>query len=122
MTGTDLKSTGTDLKSTGTDLKSTETDSKWSYMDWNEQKQTRKIPERARNEVAYFYLYICNKQLETSETLKNYALCPVEYLQFKLFTPQKCKYQISIIVEIIRFVFCIKRVNHVIKIIITFDM
>ena len=48
---------------TGTDLKSTETDSKWSYMDWNEQKQTRKIPERARkssrNEVAYFiFLYI----------------------------------------------------------------
>ena len=93
MTGTDLKSTGTDLKSTETDLKSTETDSKWSYIDWNEQKQTRKIPERARNEVAYFiflYILICNKQLETSETLKNYALCPVEYLQFKLFTPQKC--------------------------------
>ena len=59
MTGTDLKSTGTDLKSTGTDLKSTETDFKWSYMDWNEQKQTRKILERARNEVAYFiFLYI----------------------------------------------------------------
>ena len=54
--------TGTDLKSTGTDLKSTETDSKWSYMDWNEQKQTRKIPERARNEVAYFiFLYISVK-------------------------------------------------------------
>ena len=46
------KMTGTDLKSTGTDLK-------WSYMDWNEQKQTRKIPVRARNEVAYFiFLYI----------------------------------------------------------------
>ena len=43
------KMTGTDLKSTGTDLKSTETDSKWSYMDWNEQKQTRKIPERTWN-------------------------------------------------------------------------
>ena len=55
--------TGTDLKSTGTDLKSTETDFKWSYMDWNEQKQTRKIPERARNEVASFiflYIYVTN--------------------------------------------------------------
>ena len=51
-------------------------------MDWNEPKlkQTRKIPERVRNEVAYFiFLYICNKQLETSEILKNYALCPLEF-------------------------------------------
>ena len=54
-----------------------------------------------RPTLAYFIFlyrprYICNKQLETSETLKNYALCPLEYLQFKLFTPQKCLYQISI--------------------------
>ena len=94
MTGTDLKSTGMDLKSTETDLKSTETDSKWSYMDWNEQKQTRKIPERARNEVAYFiflFISVTNnwKRLKLLKIMP-YVLWTLEYSQFKLFTPQKC--------------------------------
>ena len=82
--------TGTDLKSTGTDLKSTETDSKWSYMDWNEQKQTRKIPKRARNEVAYFiflYISVTNnwKRLKLLKIMPDvlWSTCSLNYLPIK---------------------------------------
>ena len=61
-------------------------------MDWNEQKQNRKIPERARNEVAYFiFLYISvTNNLKRLKLLKimPYVLwrtCSLNYLPLKIF-------------------------------------